>query len=87
LDIPADITKDELSDLISLNTWRDKVASSDLRAIAEEFGVKTTRYSGKRLLFQRIFDLLSPPGHEGDLAAWFTYRATANLWPNLQLHP
>jgi hypothetical protein len=75
----SDVTKDELSDLISLKTWRDKQASPGLQAIAKGYRVKVTRYSGKRLLFQRIFDRLSQPGHEDDLASWFAYRVYREL--------
>jgi hypothetical protein len=79
ISIPAGITKDELNDLISLSTWRDKQASSDLQTIAQGYGIKVTKYSGKRLLFQRIFDQLAQPGHEEDLAAWFAYRVYREL--------
>lgn len=79
IDFPSDVTKDELSDLISLNTWHDKPASPELQAIAKRYGVKVTRYSGKKMLFQRIFDNLSQPGREEDLASWFTYRVYREL--------
>jgi hypothetical protein len=50
IDFPGDATKDELSDLISLNTWHDKQASPELQAIAKRYGVIATRYSGKKMI-------------------------------------
>jgi hypothetical protein len=77
--IPSDATKDELSDLISLSTWHDKQASPELQSIAKGYRVHVTRYTGKKMLFQRIFDHLSQPGREQDLASWFTYRVYREL--------
>nr|WP_314545306.1 hypothetical protein [uncultured Massilia sp.] len=79
IDLPAGMTKDELSDLISLRTWRDKLAAQDLREFAASYGAKLTAYSGKRLVFDRIFTCLSQQGREKDLAAWFAYRVYREL--------
>jgi hypothetical protein len=79
IDFPSDATADELSDLVSLATWHDTQASPELRAIATGYGLEASTYSGKKLLFQRIFDHLSQPGREHDLAAWFTYRVYREL--------
>lgn len=79
IDLPIGANRAEISDLISLATWRDKPASADLQAIARRYGVNVTKYTGKKLLFQRIFEHLSKPGHEQDLAAWFAYRVYREL--------
>ncbi|TFW34629.1 hypothetical protein [Massilia horti] len=79
IDLPANATPDEISDLISLTTSRDIPASPELLAIARQYKLKVTRYSGKKLLFQRIFDKVSQPGDEDELAAWFAYRVYRGL--------
>ncbi|MBK4738644.1 hypothetical protein [Noviherbaspirillum pedocola] len=72
--IPDGVSGDELSDLISLETWKDKIASPELKSMADAFGVAHTRYTGKKLMFKQIFMCLSVAGRERNLAAWFAYR-------------
>lgn len=79
IDISVDVTGDELSDLISLLTWPDKPAAPELQALAMQYGVRVTKFAGRKLLFHRIFDRLRQPGHEEDLAAWFAYRVYRGL--------
>jgi hypothetical protein len=77
--IDAGITDNELADLISLRTRHDTVAPAELMLTAIDYGVEVTRYSGERLLFERIFEHLSKPGREADLVAWFTYTVYRDL--------
>jgi hypothetical protein len=71
--IPADATKDELSDLISCKVDEDSMASSQLLAIANGYGVETTRYTGEGAVYARIFSVLSGSGREQELAQWFAF--------------
>jgi hypothetical protein len=71
--IPGDATKDELSDLISCKDDEDSKASPQLFAIANGYGVETTRYTGEGDVYTRIFSALSSPGREQELAAWFAF--------------
>jgi len=48
--IPDGISKDEISDLISLSTSDDKPSTERHRAFAEGFGLEPTQYIGKKLL-------------------------------------
>jgi len=78
--IPAGVTREELSDLISQRTDDDKPASADLLALATSYGAKVTNYTGKKLAFHRIFDhLTTTPDRQQDLAAWFAYRVYREL--------
>jgi len=74
LDVPPDATSEEVSDLISVRLEKDKPANERHRSIAGLYGVKFTRFTGKRQLFDRIVNAVRRPTHEYDLAAWFTYR-------------
>ena len=77
--VPAGISSEELSSLISLTTWRDKKADHALRELAAGYGVAVNAYSGKKYLFTQIFQQLSAPGREHDLVAWFAYRVYREL--------
>jgi hypothetical protein len=79
INVPAGITSEELSSLISLTTWRDKKADAALLKLAAGYGVAVNDYSGKKYLFMQIFELLSTPGRENDLVAWFAYRVYREL--------
>lgn len=74
LAMPERISFEELSDLISLTTWKDKKASPDLVALATEYGAVANQYTGKKQLFDRIFHELRTSGREEELAGWFAYR-------------
>lgn len=71
--IPADATKDELSDLISCKVDEDSRASPQLLAIAADYGVETTHYTGQGAVYSRVFSALSSPGREHELAEWFAF--------------
>jgi len=79
ISVPADATIDEVSDLIPAHLEKDKPASDNHRRIALLFGVKFTRFTGKKQLFERIFNTVSKPTHELDLTAWFAYRVYRHL--------
>lgn len=77
INVPADATLDEVNDLIYLG--HGKPASDNHKRIASFFGVKFTRFVGKKRLYRLIFEAVSRPTHELDLAAWFTYRVYRHL--------
>lgn len=79
IDVPPDATSEEMSDLISAQLEKDKPANERHRSIARLFGVRLTRFTGKRQLFERIFNAVKRPTHENDFAAWFTYRVYRHL--------
>lgn len=79
IDVPSDATSEEVSDLISAQLEKDKPANERHRSTARLYGVKFTRFTGKRELFERIFNAVRRPTHENDLAAWFTYRVYRHL--------
>lgn len=79
INIPTDISSEELSSLISLTTWRDKIANATLRELAAGYGVVVNDYCGKKYLFTQIFQQLSVRGRERDLVAWFAYRVYREL--------
>lgn len=71
--IPKNVTKNELSDLISNKIDDDPCSSSYLRSTASYFNVQYTRYTGRDTLYGRIHGLLSQPGRERELVTWFAY--------------
>ncbi len=79
IDVPSDATLGEVSDLISACLEKDTPASDKHRSIATLYGVCYTRFTGKRQLFERIFNAVSRPTHETDLASWFAYRVYRHL--------
>lgn len=74
IDLPRGVTFDEISDLISFAVEEDIPASDLHRSLAKSYGVTFTRYMGKGALFLRIRYIVSQPGRETDLCAWFVYR-------------
>ena len=79
IQVPSDANKDELSDLLSIYEDRDKPATDRHREFAKHFRIETTRYVGKKRLFEMIFAELRQPGNEVDLIAWFTFRVYREL--------
>lgn len=77
--IPYDITKDELSDLISSTLDHDKPSTERHRSFAQIYGVECTDYLGKKSLFDRIHTVLTKPGSEKDLISWFSFRVYREL--------
>lgn len=79
--IPTDVTKDELSDLISCKVDEDARASSQLLAMANDYGVETTSYTGEGAVYARVFAAFSSPGHEQELAQWFAFNVLRDRSP------
>lgn len=79
ISIPANATKADLSDLISLTVDRDKPATTRHRKFADRYGVETTEYIGKKALFDQIQNVLVSSGRENDLLSWFVYRVYREL--------
>ncbi|RRS32631.1 MAG: hypothetical protein P794_00805 [Epsilonproteobacteria bacterium (ex Lamellibrachia satsuma)] len=79
INIPEGVSFDELSDLISFKQMHDKKASERHRGFAEYFGIETTKYTGKKLIYERIFNTLLSEGRDQELAAWFVFRVYRNL--------
>lgn len=79
ISIPADVTKQELSDLVDARLQKDKPAAPHFQAFAKRFGVVFTQYVGKRSLFDRLFAHLTRPGREEGMTAWFVFRVYREL--------
>ena len=79
LNIEPGMTKQEISDFISLKVDKDKPVNERLLSIAESYNIKPTKYIGKKALFNIIFYELNTLGKEKDLIAWFAYRVYRNL--------
>lgn len=77
--IPDGISKDEISDLISLSTSDDKPSTERHRAFAEGFGLEPTQYIGKKLLFDGIWNTLEEPMRQSEMLQWFTFRVYRQL--------
>lgn len=77
--IPPDATKNDVSDLISIKVDNDKPSTIRHRSFAKLYGLETTEYIGKKVLFDQIKYVLDKPGRERDLASWFTYRVYRGL--------
>lgn len=65
--IPDGITKEEISDLISIKTSDDKPSTARHRAFAESFGLEPSQYIGKKLLFDGIWNTLKQPDRQLEL--------------------
>jgi hypothetical protein len=79
IEVPPNITKEEMSDLISFQVRNDRPASEQYQNVAQKYGVRFTRYTGKKELFDRIFNTLTMHGREKDLVGWFVYRVYREL--------
>ncbi len=77
--IPDGITKDEISDLISIKTSNDEPSTGRHRAFAESFGLEPTQYVGKKLLFDGIWNTLKQPDRQPELLQWFAFRVYRHL--------
>lgn len=79
ISIPANVTKEELSDLIDARIQKDKPPAPQFQVFAKRFGVVVTQYVGKKSLFDRLFTHLTRPGREQDMTAWFVFRVYREL--------
>lgn len=79
ISIPVNVTKDDLSDLISLKVDRDKLATERHKKFGKLYHIEFTDYIGKKALFNRIQSALIAPGREKELLSWFTFRVYREL--------
>lgn len=79
ISIPENVTKAEISDLISSHLEKDKFATERHRSFAKRYRVECTRFSGKRALFDRILDALKEPGREREIVSWYVFRVYREL--------
>ena len=79
INIEPEMTRFEISDLISLKIDKDKPVNERLLKFAEYYNIKPTKYIGKKALFNCIFNTLKQPGKEKELIGWFVYRVYRNL--------
>lgn len=79
ISIPANATKDILSDLISLKVDRDKPATERHKKFGRMYGLEFTDYIGKKALFNRIQATLVVSGREKELLSWVTFRVYREL--------
>ncbi|MEQ5803234.1 hypothetical protein [Halomonas sp. H10-9-1] len=77
--IPADVSKKEISDLISLNQDDDYLATPLTRETASRFGVELTQYTGEKNAIGQIWHHLSREGNEKKLLTWLAYNAYLDL--------
>jgi hypothetical protein len=77
--IPDGVSKDEISDLISLSTSDDSPSTDRHRAFAEGFGLEPTQYIGKKVLFDGIWNTLKQPERQSEMLQWFTFRVYLQL--------
>lgn len=77
--IPDEITKDEISDLISIKTSDDQPSTARHRGFAESFGLEPTQYIGKKLLFDEIWTTLKQSDRQIEMLQWFTFRVYQQL--------
>lgn len=71
--IDAAMDMQDVSDLIDAAKGGG-ATTDEYRAWASAFGVVARRHEGKRRLFQRVVSVLSEPGRDADLMAWFAFR-------------
>lgn len=79
ISIPPDVSKADLSDLISLTVDRDKPAAERHKRFARIYGVEPSRYIGKKALFDQIQSTLIAQGREQELISWFAFRVYREL--------
>lgn len=82
INAPQGATAHEISDLITNHTEQEEIASSSLQTCAKVFNVKHTQFTGRKTLFRTIFNALTLPGHDRELALWFAYRVYRDLSKN-----
>jgi len=87
LAFPSDITKQEMSDLLTRYESEDEPSPARLCNWARDLGVLCSDYSGKVALFERITEALKEPGREKDLALWFTYMVLREFQHANWYHP
>ncbi|TLF47289.1 hypothetical protein FEI13_16125 [Halomonas urmiana] len=79
LTIPADVTKNEISDLISLAQDDDSLATPLTREAASRFGIELTQYTGEKNATETIWHHLSRAGKERELLTWLAYNTYLDI--------
>lgn len=79
ISIPVDASLEEVSEMISCKVDEDKIATDRHRTFAKLYGVEYSQYTGKKELFDRIFNAISRPTHENELLCWFIFRVYRGL--------
>ena len=79
ISIPDNVTKDEISDLISTRVSNDKPSTSRHRSFAESFGLEPTQYVGKKMLFDSIWNTLKNEDRQLEMLQWFAFRVYRSL--------
>lgn len=76
---PPDISKDEMSYLISMKLDDDQPPTDRHKAFAQCFSVDVPNFIGKKALFDRIKWALDESGRENELVEWFVFRVYRQL--------
>ena len=80
ISIPANASKDDVSDLISLKVDRDRPATERHKNFGRMYNLEFSDFIGKKRLFSRIQFALSASGREKELLSWFTFRVYRGLF-------
>jgi hypothetical protein len=76
---PQDISMVEMSEILTMHEEHDQLASDRHRSFAMFYGIRCSQFTGKRLLFDRIFSALAKTGRDHDLIAWFAFRVYRDI--------
>jgi hypothetical protein len=79
IEIPSEISSDDLRALVNRVLYWDKPARRDHKEFAEETGVFFVDEVGKKQIFRLIFRELTSPGKEFELCSWFAYRVYRDM--------
>jgi len=79
IDIPDNISCEELNFVFDLYQDGDTLATDRHRSFAKLYGIDTYKYIGKEALFHLIMETLVVPGREYELLSWFTFRVYLHL--------
>lgn len=75
IDIPNNATRADLSCLITIARYEDRPCTDRHKKFATDFGIYlSSKYIGKKGLFNIIKDYLEVPGRELELISWFVFR-------------
>ncbi|MEQ8511544.1 MAG: hypothetical protein RJP96_14870 [Algiphilus sp.] len=78
LSFPDDISVKDMSALLDTRLNKDKPAKSTHKRMADAFGVAYSEYTGKRALFEAIFEAADDKG-PADLCRWFAFRVCRDI--------
>lgn len=75
---PADITKDEASDLLTNHLEQRPVADLDDFTIASTMRAEVTRYASKKAIYRSILFAIQQRANDEEIGAWYAYRVYRN---------